>query len=250
MLKSLDVRNKLYEDFHKISVPQNKIISKNNFTYRLILKVAEEYLDKSKTVLDIGCGSGTLDFYFANKGNKVYGIDTSKNAISACKQSATKLRLSKSVNFDVMNFPNQIPKGKFDFVIFTEVIEHLRDDSKALAVINKLLNNNGLMLLSTPSSNAPLHRIGLTKNFDQRVGHLRRYKLEELEALCIENGFKIVYKKKIEGVLRNFLFVNPKAGKSVRFIKYFISDIMTFIDDLTVPVFGESNIIIVAKKIN
>jgi 2-polyprenyl-3-methyl-5-hydroxy-6-metoxy-1,4-benzoquinol methylase len=250
MLKSFEVGNTLYQEFHRSTSTQNKIISRNNFTYRLILDVAEKYLTKDKKVLDIGCGSGTLCYYFANKGNKTLGIDTSENAIKVCKESTRKLGLTKRCDFVVMKFPNQIPEGKFDFVIFTEVIEHLKDDDKALAVINGSLNTDGLMLLSTPSSNAPLHRLGLTKHFDKRVGHLRRYKLEELEALCLKNGFKIVYRKKVEGILRNFLFIDSKAGKLVRFVKLSISDLVTFLDNLLIPIFGESNLIVIAQKIN
>ena len=54
--------------------------------------------------------------------------------------------------------------------------------------------------------------------------------------------------KKNEGILRNFLFLNPIAGKFIRFIKFFLVDVVTYLDNATVPLFGESDLIVVLEK--
>jgi 2-polyprenyl-3-methyl-5-hydroxy-6-metoxy-1,4-benzoquinol methylase len=248
MLKSVLMSKKLYEEFHKTTAAQFKTISKNNFTYRLILDVAEKYLTKDKRVLDIGCGAGTICFYIANKGNNTLAFDISKKAIKACQESSRIMGLDKLARFKVVDFPNETVKEKFDLIIFSEVIEHLSDDNLALIRIYSMLNNNGILIITTPSKHAPLHRLGYAMGFDKRVGHLRRYTIDDLSVQCKNVGFKIIKTQKIEGILRNFLFLNPIAGKFVRFVKYFISDIVTFVDTLTIPIFGESNIIIVAQR--
>lgn len=238
-----------YNSFHKNTKKQFKIISSNNFTYRHIIRYIHKYLknDKAK-VLDIGCGAGTVCFYIANKGNRVVGFDISTKAIKACNESARAMGLDKLAKFKVINFPNQSIDDEFDLIIFSEVIEHLKDDNLALKRIYNMLNRNGIVIITTPSRNAPLCKLGYAKGFDKRVGHLRRYTIEDLSKQCRSAGFRIVETNKIEGILRNFLFLSPYAGKLVRFIKFFISDIVTFIDNLTIPIFGESNIIIVARK--
>jgi len=244
----MSTRKNLHERYHSRTRWQSKIIKDNNFTYRILISVINKYVKKpSLRILDIGCGAGTLSFYLANKGHNVLGIDISSKAIKECNASKKALGL-KNTDFQRVDFPDRIPNGKFDVIIFTEVIEHLEDDKKALQSIYKLLKPNGLMILSTPSDTAPLHKLGLTKKFDQEVGHLRRYSLIELESLIKKSGFNIIETRKTEGVLRNFLFINPLAGKMIRFIKFFISDIVTFTDNLTIPIFGYSNIIIVARK--
>ncbi len=236
-----------YDDFHTSTSPQLKFITEKNFTYRLLLEEINKYIKANEKILDIGCGAGTLGLYIGKKRKQAVGIDISRKAVESANESAKRLNL-KNVIFEVINFPMQIPKGKFDFIIFTEVIEHLEDDNQALKQIYKLLNKGGIVLISTPSKNAPLHRLGYARGFDKRVGHLRRYTVEELTKKCAENGLVVIETKKIEGILRNFLFLSPKAGKLVRFVKFFISDLITFIDNLTVPIFGESNIIVVARK--
>lgn len=242
---------KIHENYHNKTGVSIKIVSKNNFTYRILIDVINRYLKNRAYILDIGCGAGTLSFYVSNLGNKVLGIDISKKAIEECKKSAKKMKL-KNVRFIQAEFPNFSFSTKFDTVIFTEVVEHLPDDTSALKKIYSILKKDGLLIISTPSINAPLHKLGLTTRFDAEVGHLRRYELKQFKKLIIISGFKILETKKTEGILRNFLFVNPYAGKFVRFLNFseFLSDIVTFLDKITLNFFGESNYIIVARKVS
>lgn len=50
-----------YNNFHKKSVAQNKLISEDNITYRLVISVLNKFATrKNMKVLDYGCGEGTL----------------------------------------------------------------------------------------------------------------------------------------------------------------------------------------------
>ena len=147
-----------------------------------------------------------------------------------------------------MKFPDQAPQDKYDLILFMEVIEHLEDDQKALKKVYSLLNKNGIAIISTPSINAPLYRLGLAKKFDKRVGHLRRYTMQELQLKCLKAGFEIIETKKTEGILRNYLYLNSIAGKFIRLIKYFMVDVILSLDGLTMKAFGESDLFIVVRK--
>ncbi len=237
----------IHEVYHNKTKEQKKIIKKNNFTYRSIIETLDKYLGPEDNILDIGCGAGTLDFYLANKGHNVVGIDISDKAIQSCVQTAKNLGL-KNVQFNQANFPKETINRKFYFIICSEVIEHLEDDQLALKQISKLLKEGGILVITTPSIHAPLHKWGLTKEFDKKVGHLRRYDIEDLKEMVSESGFKIIESKITEGPLRNFLFVNPLAGKFVRVINRFFSDPVTIMDNFTTKILGGSDIILVARK--
>ena len=237
-----------HEIFHISTSIQRHIINKSNFTYRIILRVLNNFLKNQKKVLDIGCGVGTLSFYLAKKGNYVLGIDISKNAVNVCKKSAKIFGL-RDIKFQRMDFPNEIPRDKFDLIVCSEVLEHLEDDDLALKKIYSLLRPNGIVIISVPSKNAPLYRLGLAKEFDKRVGHLRRYTLSELVNKCQKAKFTILETRKTEGALRNFLFLNPVAGKFVRFIKFFLSDIISLLDWISLRFFGESQVFVVVGRL-
>lgn len=237
-----------YNCFHKYTSIQKKIINKKDFTYRLILEVLDRYTENISNVLDIGCGAGTLSLYLGSKGIRVLGVDISENAIKASLSTARYLNLSNHVHFRTIDFPKQCITGRFDLILLTEVIEHLKNDEYVLKKLKKILDKNGLLFLSTPSKNAPLYRMGLLKKFDNEVGHLRRYSIDELCRKIEKNDLNVIEVKRVEGILRNFLFTNSTAGKGIRFIKFIFSDLVTLIDNILVYLFGESNFIIVARK--
>lgn len=240
-----------YENFHKDTKSQERVIKEKNFTYRNIISCLNNNLNGKQKILDIGCGAGTIDFYLATRGYKVFGIDVSSISIKTCKETVDALKINHNdITFKVMDFPNEKPVGKFDSVICFEVIEHLENDGKALGIIFDLLSSGGTLFLSTPSKNAPLYRIGYSKNFDREVGHLRRYSSEELTNILEKLGFQIVKIFKLEGVLRNFLFLNKLFGKSIKILNRieFFSNFITILDNISIIFFGESDLLIVARK--
>lgn len=244
-----------YNEFHKNSRVQRRPVKKNNFTYRLIIEEVGKILrglKKGRTkVLDYGCGVGTVAFYLASTGSEVTGVDISPLSIELCKRSAKKMDLGDSVRFEIDNDfwkKHKNINSKFDLVICLEVIEHVRDDTGLLKKLTKVLNKGGYLFLTTPSKNAPLFRMGVAKSFDKRVGHLRRYNEQTLVDIVERSGMKVERVCKMEGVLRNSLFLIPQLGFFVRFLRGLLSDVVTLVDGVLVSIFGESCLFVVARK--
>ncbi len=240
----------IYEKFYKGIKLQKRIIGRKNFTYRLILDVLEPNLTKGKQVLDIGCGAGTLSFYIASKGCYVNGIDISLKAIEACRLNAKKLNVEKNTKFQAAEFLEVEINRKFDLILCNEVLEHLINDNLAIEKIFSSLKIGGIAIITVPLQNAPLFRWGFMKKFDRSVGHLRRYNTDQLINLIKKKNFEIIEEKRIEGVFRNFLFTSRFGGQIVRIANRFaiVSDFLTFLDNITLKLFGESQIIVVAQK--
>jgi 2-polyprenyl-3-methyl-5-hydroxy-6-metoxy-1,4-benzoquinol methylase len=67
-----------YDNFHKFTQVQRKIVTEDNFTYFRHIKIINMFkLGKQVNVLDYGCGAGTISYYLANKKCNVYGYDLS-----------------------------------------------------------------------------------------------------------------------------------------------------------------------------
>jgi 2-polyprenyl-3-methyl-5-hydroxy-6-metoxy-1,4-benzoquinol methylase len=240
---------RLYELYHTKRKIQKRIITESDFTYQNLLFLVRKISLRHKKVLDIGCGVGTIDFYLANKGARVKGLDISQNAVMFARMNAEKLGLGKKVKFEVANFPHKGVKGRFDVIICSEVLEHLENDFEAVAVMKQLLKRNGIIIASSPSLNSPLFKIGVLKNFDRKVGHLRRYNEDSFRLLFETNGLRVSQIRSTEGIIRNFLFTNSVGGYLLRILnKWPFSLLITAIDNLTVPVFGESDIFLIAQK--
>lgn len=240
-----------YEEFHKNANKQTTIVDRNNFTYHSIISMLDKYLQPNMKVLDIGCGIGTIGLYVANKCNEVLGMDISEKAICAAQESSEILEL-KNASFKAQNFLDADFQDKFNFIICSEVLEHLRDDKLALNKIWKLMMDNSILFLTVPSKNAPVHRIRKylfgDDTFDRKVGHLRRYSKAELIILLETNGFEVIEVRLTEGVLRNFLFVTSIGNKLLFFANIPIfKQLITLIDNICVRIFGEGQIITVSN---
>lgn len=239
-----------YDSWHELAKVEKSVPCSNNYTYRSAIKLLDRYITNRMNILDVGCGVGTLDFYIAKKAHSVFGIDVSTKSIEIAKKSSGILKINNKISFSQMDFPSETPKDKFDFIICSEVLEHIKNDALALKKITGLLKKQGRLLISVPLSSAPLYKLGILKKFDEKVGHLRRYSTENIIKLIKQNSYSINEVVETEGIFRNFLFTNKIGTIPLKFANKFglISNIFTVIDNVTGKLFGYSNVYILATK--
>ena len=139
----------IYEIFHKNRHLQKKIIKGRNFTYINLLPLINKYLEGKENILDVGCGVGTIDFFMANKGKKVTGIDISYKAITLCKANAKLLNLSGRLDFFSGDFLSLRISGKFDLIICRNILIYFSKDfqEKIITDFHKILKSNGYLVL-------------------------------------------------------------------------------------------------------
>jgi ubiquinone/menaquinone biosynthesis C-methylase UbiE len=155
-------------------------------------------------ILDLGCGTGYYLFLLSNLSLKLQltGLDNDKRALEEAKAS-----LSKSISY-ILSDSHKLPfkNNTFDKIIASEVLEHLRDDQKAIQEVYRILKPGGVFVISTPSINYPFFwdpinwltqrilRTHIKSGFFSGIwyGHVRLYKKEELESKFIRAGFKIL----------------------------------------------------------
>ena len=241
-------RKSIYSQYYSNIHLQKRVISKKDFTYRNLLSHVEPLIREEAKVLDIGCGTGAIDFYLASRGLHVTGIDVSKEAINAAKENSRRLGMVDKTNFYTCDFPVNGVGGIYDLVLVLDVLEHMHSDLYAIRKMKKSLAQEGFIIFSVPLLSAPLFRIGVLKNFENRVGHLRRYDINKFSDLMEKSGLQIIKMSMVEGVLRNSFYSNKFLGKFIKIIKGPLSDIFTVFDKIAVVLFGPSQLIVTAKK--
>ena len=109
--------------------------------------------------LEVGAGHGLFLYFAANdpKCAHAEGWDVSASSIMASKAALERLDVAKMpVLLEQDLFDN--PKGEFDSIVFSEVLEHLDRPTDAMAVLRSLLNKNGRLFINMPiNSPAPDH---------------------------------------------------------------------------------------------
>lgn len=86
----------------------------------------KELIEPDSAILDIGCGTGRLEFFLSDKCKKIMGIDLSKKNIKQAEKQVNKSSYN-NIFFRHIGFDNFIKNNSatFDYVIVTYVIHEL-----------------------------------------------------------------------------------------------------------------------------
>lgn len=167
-----------YHSLYGPSVPEKGWVPAPRFILRRerIQRLLARYSPGS--LLEIGCGAGTLLHEFSKRGFACEALETSTAA----------LEIARHVNADGVIFhrsPQADWADRFDYLFAFEVLEHIEDDRAALATWHTWLKPGGVMLMSVPS-----HMRKWTAS-DIYAGHYRRYERATLIDLIKACGFTI-----------------------------------------------------------
>ena len=148
--------------------------------------------------LDCGCGNAYFAHEAVKRGSTCLGITIHEWERVACEEMATFLGpIGKAMDFRVQRLDDlaQDPEmvGSFDQILLFDVIEHIRDDRAAIRQLRALLNEDGLVYISTPDRDYQGNADHLRVTRTEDGWHVRNgYTMEQLERLLEECGLEPV----------------------------------------------------------
>lgn len=128
----------------------NETIHGNRKRIEYLAKKIKEYQPKS--VLDVGCGNGVfLTIPLAERFPEIrfIGIDSDKETIDLANQTNSCTNLQFLTNDDLQ------PGSTYDFVIGSEVIEHVDDPEGFLDWLYSVMDNQSHLVITTPNGYGP-----------------------------------------------------------------------------------------------
>ena len=149
------------------------------------LKLIESFNFTSKTLLDVGCGTGDFLSACKNKGWLVEGIEPNKNAraISIQKNGDCIGDLSKLFSY---------PQNSFDVITLWHVLEHLSDLKAHLELYKKILKAEGRLIVAVP--NFKSYDASYYKSYWAAYDvprHLWHFSQDAIKVLFSEYGFEV-----------------------------------------------------------
>jgi SAM-dependent methyltransferase len=156
------------------------------------LRYAFSALAAGVSVLDAGCGNGEISFFLVELGYKVTGVDVSSAAVQGAKAAVPES------HFAVASLEKGLPfaEGKFSAVWCSEILEHLFDVHAALAELNRVLVQNGLLVLTVPYhglvKNLTIALICFERHYNPYVSHIRFFTRKSLSFCLGYAGFTVV----------------------------------------------------------
>ena len=100
---------------------------------------------KGKKLLDAGCGTGWFSAESVRRGARVTSMDLGKQLLN----EVAKKTDSKRIVGSILDMPFQ--NNTFDYVISSEVIEHVTNPALALQEMHRVIKPKGILVLTTPN---------------------------------------------------------------------------------------------------
>lgn len=150
-------------------------------THKAAFKLSKPYI-KNKTILNVGCWTGSYEYLLKPIPCKTISIDINKDALKVGKKSCNACSY---IQASVLSLP--FHNKSFDVVTMWLVLEHLLFELPVLLEIYRILKGEGIYIFSVP------HNHSLYNVFDlpYYLGRHKRYKNEDIVNLLASSGLKI-----------------------------------------------------------
>jgi len=165
--------------------------------------------DLSKTLLDLGSGSGFFIEKAREQGWDSYGIELSPPAVNFSRQRGNKV-------YDQILLNLSLPSESVSAVTMFDVLEHLPNPREHLVEVSRILPNGGILFIYVPNWNSASRLLlGDSAHFIWPTHHLTYFTPETLETFVASNGFSIEYLA-TEGLdIVDWIWQQKKIGANV-----------------------------------
>lgn len=113
-------------------------------------------LNRSRNILEIGCGAGRFTIALLNQGIKLTVMDSSEEMLNKLRNSIPPDAKIKIIHSDVEKI-QEYTDEKFDTVIGFHILHHIPDIENSLKIIRKILKPDGKAAFLEPNPLNPFY---------------------------------------------------------------------------------------------
>ena len=152
----------------------------------------------ARDVIDAGCGNGALCADLAKDGCNILGVDGDEQGIAIARAQYPAIPFRVQMFGDSADFTDVTQDGKFDYLVSTEVVEHLYAPHELAAFCFRVLRPGGQLAMSTPY-HGYLKNLALSATnawdkhhtVDWHGGHIKFWSRKTLTKLLTDAGFVV-----------------------------------------------------------
>lgn len=175
--QSLERFGELYDYYGRLTDEDllRRYSPENRARQRELLKALAGYV-RGRKLLDVGCGEGQLLQTARDEGWDAVGIDLSETAIRLCRKRGVS---ASQTDF----FDPSLDGQRFDAIVMSELIEHVPAPARFLRRAEMLLQDEGILYLTTPNFGSLARRMlgeAWSVIHPEHIGYFDRTTLREM----------------------------------------------------------------------
>lgn len=218
--------------------------------HRWVLSKFDGYINSN--ILEVGAGSGSFSKLIIEKypNNLLTSLEPSNEMYPLLEKNL------KGVGKNVIlhkSYTNEIVKDlkdkKISAIIYNNVLEHIENDQEEIKLAYDILEKDGYILTFSPALPA------LYGKLDKKIGHYRRYSLNEMKVKLVDSGFEVVEAYYFDFVGMILWWIKFKllgsdeigSGNVALFDKYLVPVLRSIEPSKLLPI--GKNIVVIGKKI-
>ena len=105
-------------------------------------------LKDNASILDYGCGTGFIAFALKNETNDVTGMDYSSGMIDVFNNKVSEFELDNIRAIKHNMNEEELPKEKFDLIISSKTMHHIKDTNMFFKKSYQALKNGGVLCIN------------------------------------------------------------------------------------------------------
>ena len=136
-------------------------------------------------ILDFGCGPGIVLLQIPPDTGSLFGVDIE---LWPAEQLINHFKRNDIQLLHARNWVNLIPDQTLDYIVATEVLEHIEDVVPVLLDFKKKLKPGGKLIVSLPTENL-FYQLG--RKIAGFSGDYHQEEIVEIEKVCQVEGFSL-----------------------------------------------------------
>ena len=148
--RKMDKKGDRGKDWSKAAVKYSQRASKDNYTEQLISKMI---LSKEYTVLDVGCGEGSVTIPLSKEVASVTAIDATDKMLEILDEKIKEQEINNIETIkDDVNYVTLEKYGNYDIVLASRVVNGIKSPKKVFSNLNEIANKYVFITLFGPNN--------------------------------------------------------------------------------------------------
>ncbi|MDR2918563.1 MAG: class I SAM-dependent methyltransferase [Tannerella sp.] len=171
------------------------------------------------TVLDFGCGTGTITLRIAQNAKKVYGVDVSGGMLERAQQNLKNQNIDNTVFIKITTLEEMFHDNFFQVITIFNVLQYIENRKELFKQFYKLLRPQGVLIVAVPCFGGMNTSSALVVKFLRLVRIMPEtyfFNVDKIEKEITDTGFSIIESINLSNLPEKYIVARKRQEHNVQ----------------------------------